>query len=138
MGWCRRARRHHDPARGDQRDLRRHRQAPAFAADPRTGFDAGGVGHTTEGVVQWLGKSPRKERVRENVPSRSGTGRSHLSFLVWHAAPIPSGAGWGSRHSADSVFVFGAGPPPDPLCWSTSPFQWEVSLRARWFWSNAI
>ncbi len=44
MGRHRRARRDHDPTRGDQRDLRRHRQAPALAADPRAGFGRRGLG----------------------------------------------------------------------------------------------
>jgi hypothetical protein len=34
------------------------------------------------------------------------------------------GAGRGSRLSANSEFV--AGPPPDPLCGSTSPLQGKV------------
>ncbi len=43
MGRRRRARRDHDPARGDQRDLRRHRQAAAQPADPRPEPDRRGV-----------------------------------------------------------------------------------------------
>ena len=43
MGRRRRARRDHDPARGDERDLRRDRETPALAADPQAGSERRGV-----------------------------------------------------------------------------------------------
>jgi hypothetical protein len=60
MGRRRRARRDHDSTRGDQCNLRRHRQAPALAADPRAGFERGGVSHSAQLVVHRVGLRPAR------------------------------------------------------------------------------
>jgi hypothetical protein len=91
----------HDSTRGDQRDLRRHRQAPALATDPRAGFNRGGVGHYTEVVVQWPGSTrpllALGIRVPSHMPHRILDQIAASGFAMWSAAGPKDSPPWRRR-----------------------------------------
>src|ERR1700738_4302697 len=70
MGRRRRARRDHDPTRGDERDLRRHRQAAARSADQ-------GAGSLRRGITSAPG-ALRSAAVAKNVGCCGGEERSSV------------------------------------------------------------